>query len=146
MLWERKEESIQGAREWQDKTFWRRWTGTSPWRIWEDTADPRRICVCMLSCFSHVWLLVTPWTVAPRLLCPWGLSRQEYWSGLPHASPGDLPNLGIEPMSFMSPALAGGFFCFCFCFFNHSSHLGSLEGHEEGSEMGTWGPVWELDC
>jgi len=36
-----------------------------------------------------------------------GLSRQEYWSGLPFPSPGDLPNPGIEPMS---PALAGGFF------------------------------------
>ena len=33
--------------------------------------------------------------------------RQEYWSGLPFLSPGDLPNPGIKPMS---PALAGGFF------------------------------------
>ena len=37
-----------------------------------------------------------------------GFSRQEYWSGLPCPSPGDLPNLGIEPL--MSPALAGRFF------------------------------------
>ena len=36
-----------------------------------------------------------------------GFSRQEYWSGLPFSSPGDLPNLAIEPTS---PALAGGFF------------------------------------
>ena len=35
-----------------------------------------------------------------------GVPRQEYWSGLPFPSPGDLPNPGIEPMS---PALAGGF-------------------------------------
>ena len=35
-------------------------------------------------------------------------SRQEYWSGLPR--PGDLPNPGIKPVSFMSPALAGRFF------------------------------------
>ena len=34
-----------------------------------------------------------------RLLCPWGVSRQEYWSGLPCPPPGDLPNLGIEPRS-----------------------------------------------
>ena len=34
-------------------------------------------------------------------LCPWGLSRQQYWSGLPYP-PGDLPNPGIEPRS---PAL-----------------------------------------
>ena len=36
-----------------------------------------------------------------------GFSRQEYWSGLPFPSPGDLPDLGVEPES---PALAGGFF------------------------------------
>ena len=34
-----------------------------------------------------------------RLLCPWGFSRQEYWSGLPCPSPGDLPNPGIKPRS-----------------------------------------------
>ena len=37
-----------------------------------------------------------------RLLCPWGFSRQEYWSGLPCPPPGDLPNPEIEPRS---PAL-----------------------------------------
>ena len=37
-------------------------------------------------------------------------SRQEYWSGLPCPPPGDLPDSGIEPMSLMSPALAGRFF------------------------------------
>ena len=36
-----------------------------------------------------------------------GFSRQEYWSGLPFPSPGDLPDPGIEPVS---PGLAGGFF------------------------------------
>ena len=39
-----------------------------------------------------------------------GFSRQEYWSGLPCPPPGDVPNPGIESMSLMSPALAGGFF------------------------------------
>jgi len=33
------------------------------------------------------------------LLCPWGYSRQEYWSGLPCPAAGDLPNPGIEPRS-----------------------------------------------
>ena len=46
----------------------------------------------------------------PRLLCPWGFSRQEYWSGLLFLSPGDLPEPGIEPIPLMSLALAGGFF------------------------------------
>ena len=39
-----------------------------------------------------------------------GFSRQEYWSGLPYASPGDLPEPGIEPTFLTSPALAGRFF------------------------------------
>ena len=39
-----------------------------------------------------------------------GFSRQEYLSGLPHPAPGDLPNPGIEPVSLVSPALAGRFF------------------------------------
>ena len=38
------------------------------------------------------------------------LSRQEYWSGLPCPSPGDLPALGIETASLISPALVGKFF------------------------------------
>ncbi|ELR50284.1 hypothetical protein M91_01266, partial [Bos mutus] len=37
-------------------------------------------------------------------------SRQEYWSGVPFPTPGDLSNPGIKPVSLESPALAGGFF------------------------------------
>ena len=44
----------------------------------------------------------TPWTVAYEAPLSTGFSRQEYWSGLPFPSPGDLPNPGIEPGS---PAL-----------------------------------------
>ena len=39
-----------------------------------------------------------------------GFSRQEYWSGLPCPPPGDLPDPGIKPKSFISAALAGWFF------------------------------------
>ena len=46
--------------------------------------------------------LVTLWTVAHQALLFRGFSRQEYWSGLPFPSPGDLPDPGIEPGS---PAL-----------------------------------------
>ena len=49
---------------------------------------------------------VTPWTVACQAPLSMGFPRQEYWSGLPCPSPGDLSNPGIEPTS----ALAGGFF------------------------------------
>ena len=53
---------------------------------------------------------MTPWTVAHQAPLPTGFSRQEHWSGLPCPPPGDLPDPGTEPVSLMSPALAGGFF------------------------------------
>ena len=49
------------------------------------------------------------WTVTGRLLCPWGFSGQERWSGLPCPPPGS-SRPGMAPASAMSPALAGGFF------------------------------------
>ena len=53
---------------------------------------------------SRVRLFVTPWTVAYQASPSMGFSRQEYWSGLPFPSPGDLPDPGIQPGS---PALEG---------------------------------------
>ena len=46
---------------------------------------------------SWVRLFVTLWTVAHQAPPSMGFSRQEYWSGVPFPSPGDLPNSGIEP-------------------------------------------------
>ena len=46
---------------------------------------------------SCVLLFVTPWTVTHQAHQSMEFSRQEYWSGLPFPSPGDLPNPGIEP-------------------------------------------------
>ena len=54
--------------------------------------------------------LCNPWTVACQTPLSMGFSRQEYWSGLPYPPPEDLPDLRIEPVSLMSPALAGRFF------------------------------------
>ena len=51
---------------------------------------------------SHVRLFATLWTIAHEAPLSMGFSRQEYWSGLPFPSPGDLPDPGIEPRS---PAL-----------------------------------------
>ena len=48
---------------------------------------------------------MTPWTVALQAPLSMGFPRQEYWSGLPFPSPGDLPNPGIVPASFASSAL-----------------------------------------
>ena len=68
---------------------------------------PIAVCVCVCVCvcvklLSRVRLFVTLWTVAHQAPLSMGFSRQEYWSGLPFPSPGDLPNPGIEPGS---PAL-----------------------------------------
>ena len=46
---------------------------------------------------SHVQLFVTLWTVTYKAPLSMGFSRQEYWSGLPFPSPGDLPDPGIKP-------------------------------------------------
>ena len=59
---------------------------------------------------SRVQLFVTLWTVAHRAALSIGFPRQEYWSGLPFPSPGDLPNPRTELISPVFPALAGKFF------------------------------------
>ena len=64
------------------------------------------VCVCSVMSDSFA----TPRTIACQTPPSMGFSRQEYWNGLPCPPPGDLSNQGIEPMSLMSPALAGGVF------------------------------------
>ena len=71
------------------------------------TSDTHHVCV--LGHFCHVQLCATLWTVASQAPLSIRFSKQGYWSGLPCPSPGDLPNLVIEPLSFLSPVLAGGF-------------------------------------
>ena len=51
--------------------------------------------VCAQS-FSHVWLFVTPWTVAHQAPLSMEFSGQEYWNGLLFPTPGDLPDSGIK--------------------------------------------------
>ena len=55
--------------------------------------------VLVISCIQ-----LFPWTVAHQTPLSMGFSRQEYWSGLPFPSPGDLPNPEIEPRSPASQA------------------------------------------
>ena len=57
------------------------------------------MCVLCAQLLSHVRLCVPLWMVAHQTPLSMGFSRQEYWSGLPFPSPGDLPNQGIEPGS-----------------------------------------------
>ena len=67
------------------------------------------VCVCTVT--SVMSNSLRPYGLQPtRLVCPVGLSKQEYWSRLPCPPPGDLPDPGIKPTHLISPALEGGFF------------------------------------
>ena len=68
------------------------------------------ISVCMLSLFSRVLLFATPWTVARQDPLSMGFSRQEYWSGLPFPSPGDLYHPGVKLYVSYVSHIAGRFF------------------------------------
>ena len=75
--------------------------------IFEDLLCTRCFVRCYGACCGGLVAkscptLAAPWTVACQASLSIGFSRQEYWSGLPFPSPGDLPNPGIEPGS---PAL-----------------------------------------
>ena len=63
--------------------------------------------MCVL---SHVQLFRIPWTIACQAPLPMEFSWQEYWSGVPFPTPGDLPNPGIEPTSLVSPEMASRYF------------------------------------
>ena len=63
------------------------------------------VCVSEVKSLSSVRLFVIPWTIAYQPPPSMGFSRQEYWTGLPFPSPGDLPDPGIEPGS---PAFQAG--------------------------------------
>ena len=72
------------------------------------------MCVCerereRVSVLSHVQLC-DPMDSSPPGSSSIAFPRKEYWSGLPFPPLGDLLDLGIEPLSFLSPALAGRFF------------------------------------
>ena len=60
--------------------------------------------------YTYVQCFLTPWAVSHQPPLSMRFFRQEYWSGLPFPTPGDLPDPRIEPTSLASPTLAGGFF------------------------------------
>ena len=76
-------------------------------RVWgrSRTGEAPR-CGCLVTKSDS---FVTPRAAVCQVLLSMGFPREEYWSGLPFLSLGDLPDPGIEPTSPMSPALAGGF-------------------------------------
>ena len=99
---------------------------------------------CILSHFSGVWHFATLWTVACKAPLSVGCSGQEYWSGLPWPPPGALPNLGTEPFSLRSSALAGGFFTTRATWEAHKRGEGPKEARHSGlassSPLGTGPP------
>ena len=67
-------------------------------------------CLCMRAKSLQLCLSAPLRTIARQAPLSLGFSRQEYWSGLPCPPPGNLSDPGTEPVSRMSPALAGRFF------------------------------------
>ena len=106
----------------------------------DHVGDP--ICTQSLSCIR---LFAVPWTIAHQAPLPMEFSRQEYWTGVPFSTAGDLPDSGIKPASLVSPALAGRFLTtsttweapnWLYCdmiqngfFFKKKKHFVSLDHH-----------------
>ena len=99
------------------KNFFGSWTRrnvcrvfTNTWPVWQilGSAHWHFGCWCVhAQSLSHVWLFVIPWTTGHPAPLFMEVLRQEYWSGLPFPSPGDLPSPEIEPKS---PTLTSRFF------------------------------------
>ena len=68
------------------------------------------LLLLLRSHFSHAQFFATQWTVACQAPLSMGFSQQEYWGGLLLPTLGDLPELGIEPVSPAAAPLAGRFF------------------------------------
>ena len=64
-----------------------------------DDLESKDVKCSKVNSLSRVQLFATPWTVAHHTPPSMGFSSQEYWSGLPFPSPGDLPDPGIETRS-----------------------------------------------
>ena len=77
---------------------------------WSWFLSQSMLYIYILRNFSHVWLFATLWIIALQAPLSMGFSRQEHWSGLPCPPLGDLPDLGIQPVSLTSPALEGRLF------------------------------------
>ena len=73
--------------------------------LFKDLVTHKNGHACVLSHFSCILLFVAPWAAAHQAPLSMRFSRQEYWSGSPCPPPGDIPDLGIKPMTPASPAL-----------------------------------------
>ena len=79
--------------------------------IWENNFEKMTLHY-VVSCVGHSVMSdsVTPWTLVHQAPLSMGFSRQEYWSRVPFPPPRDLPDSGIESLSFVISALAVRFF------------------------------------
>jgi len=108
-----------------DDRGWDGWMASPTWWTWVSvnsgswwwTGKPGVLQFMGSQRVRHDWAtelnwteLCDPCTVAHKAPLSTEFSRQEYWSGFPFPSPGDLPHPGIEPVFVASLALAGGFF------------------------------------
>ena len=94
------------------------------------------ISVHVLSRFSHVQLFATYGHVVCLTPLSMEFSRQEYCSGLPFPSPGNLSKPGIEPKSLKLPALVGGFFTTSVTYLQHNALLSYV----------SWSVSYALNC
>ena len=101
----------------EEKTLTQLWGRGSLLRGGDTWTVAWKVCVCVCVCVSCsvVSDSAIPWTIACQAPLSMEFSRQEYWSGLPFPSPGDLPDPGIKPG-----------FQHCRQILYHLSHLGSL--------------------
>ena len=118
---------MKEQRKREKKQRWDKWKITSRVAYINPTISMiiYNVHVHMLSCFSHVWLFETLWTVAHQATLSMEFSRQECWSGLPCPPPGDLPDPGTEPESLTS-ALVGGFLITSTTWEAHLQIMGSI--------------------
>ena len=83
--------------------WWLEWISQWTWNLTEE--EERNLFRYDMCVFSHRSIMsnsLLPCGLWPtRVLCPWGFSRQEYWSGLPFPASRDLPRPGIEPVSLL---------------------------------------------
>ena len=82
----------------------------SPWILYHSFVC---VCVCVrahVHVLNCVWLFAALWTIAHQAPLSMEFSRQEYWSGVPFPSLGDLLDPGIKPLSLAFSALADRFF------------------------------------
>ena len=90
------------------------------------------MCVCYLVPQSCPALSHPMDCKSTRLPCPWGFSRQEYWSQLPSSPPGDLPDPEMELVSATAPALQANFYHQAKIYVLHKNHTLVMKIHNHG--------------